>query len=392
MHDKAPMKMRIRRLSFYVLLSVFLFAAGAAFYVSGIAGRSSGDILRLHGWVEGTDVSLSAKVKGEVIRLAVIEGSDVKKGDLVAQIKSDQVQSQIMTAKAKIEEAEAMLVKTHNRVEILKSNLEGAKIALDLSKNQSEAKIRQAEASVASAKAVLSQAETNFAKAAKDYARYSALVRDNIVPQSKMDGVDETYKVAQAEVERAARGVSLQEAGLTLAKTSLTETRLRENDIITIERELVAATTEEAIASAGVDAVRAQKSEIEATLADTFIYSPIDGTVTNKMIEVGENVVPGAALVVVTDLSDLYVKTYVEQMHIGKIKLNTTCRIHVDSFPDRAFNGKVIFMASRAEFTPRDVQMDEHRTAMVYKIKVGIDNPEGRLKPGIPADVDLKWD
>jgi len=83
-------------------------------------------------------------------------------------------------------------------------------------------------------------------------------------------------------------------------------------------------------------------------------------------------------------------KTYVEQVDVGKIKLNSPCEIYVDSFPGRGFGGKIIFMASRAEFTPRDVQMDEHRTAMVYKIKVGIDNPEGLLKPGIPADVNLK--
>jgi HlyD family secretion protein len=380
-----------RRLLFYVLLLLFLSGAGAALYVSLILGHSCGENIRLHGWVEGTDVSLTAKVKGEVIRLMVIEGSNVKKGDLIAQIKSDQTQSQIKGAEAKIEEANATLAKTRHRIAVLRSNIEGAKIALDLCKNQSGAKIRQAEAALASAKAVLVQAETNYAKSSKDYTRYSRLVKKDIISESHMDSVEEAYKVAQAEVERATRGVSLQEAALTLAKATYTETKLRENDIITLERELEATKTEESIALAVVNATRAQKSEIEATLADTFIYSPANGNVTNKMIEHGENVVPGTALVVVTDLSDLYVKTYVEQTHIGRIKLNTPCKIYVDSFPGRSFKGKVTFIASRAEFTPRDVQMDEHRTAMVYKIKVGIDNPEGLLKPGLPADVTLKW-
>ena len=382
--------MKMRHFAFYLLIVLFSFAVGAVFYVSMFTSHSK-DTLKLHGWVEGTDVALSAKVKGEVIRLLVIEGSEVKKGQLVAQIKSDQIQAEDLNAQAKIEEAEAIFAKARNRVEILKSSLEGAKIALELCKSQSEAKINQAEAAVASAKAVLVQAEAKFCKAEKDYDRYCHLVKDNIISQSQMDSIEEMYKVAKAEVERASRELSNQEANLTLAKTSLTEIRLRENDVITLEKELISAINEEMIAKATVEAARAQKKKIEATLADTYIYSPVNGTVTSKMIEQGENVVPGTPLVVVTDLSDLYVKTYVEQIDIGKIKLNTPCKIKVDSFPERSFAGQVIFIASRAEFTPRDVQMDEHRTALVYKIKVGINNPEGLLKPGLPADVELKW-
>ena len=335
---------------------------------------------------------MSAKVKGQVIKLDVEEGFEINKGVLVARIDSDQIQSQIANAEAQIAEAEAMLTKTRNRVEVLQSRLEGSEIALELSKKQSGAKIRQAEAALASAKAVLDQAESNFAKAEKDYQRFTPLAKEKTISQSRMDGVDEVYKVTKAEVERATRGILLAEANLALAKSTRTEILLRKNDITTLERELTAAETDESIAKAGVDAANARKSEIEATLADTYIYSPVKGTVTDKVIELGENVVPGTPLVVVTDLAQLYVKTYVEQSEIGKVKLNDACRIYVDSFPDRYFEGRVIFVASRAEFTPRDVQMNEHRTSMVYKIKVGIENPALILKPGMPADLDLKWD
>jgi len=385
-------KIRLRKFLLLIILFFFMCGLGAVYYSSTHYSGQKKGIIRLHGWVEGTDVSLSAKVKGQVIKLTVDEGFDVKKGDLIAQIDSDQIQSQITNATAQIAQAEAMLTRTHNRVEIFQSRLEGAKISLELSKEQSNAKISQAEAALASAKAVLDQAETNFSKAEKDFQRFTPLAKQKTISQSRMDGVDETYKVTKAEVERATRGILLAEANLTLAKSTQTGIRLRENDVITLERELTAARTDEDIAEAGVDSAIARKSEIEATLADTYIYCPVKGTVTDKVIELGENVVLGTPFVVITDLAQLYVKTYVEQSKIGKVKLNYPCRIHVDSFPDRYFKGHVIFVAARAEFTPRDVQMNEHRTSMVYKIKVGIDNPGLILKPGMPADIDLKWD
>jgi len=385
-------KIRLRKFLLLIIVFFFLCGLGAVYYSSNHYGGQKKGIFGLHGWVEGTDVSLSAKVKGQVIKLNVDEGFDVQKNDLIARIDSAQIQSQIANAKAQIAEAEAMLTRAHNRVEILQSRLEGSRIALELSGKQSKAKIRQAEAALASAKAVLDQAETNFSKAEKDYQRFTPLAKQKTISQSRMDGVDEAYNVTKSEVERATRGIFLAEANLTLAKSTQTEIRLRENDVITLERELIAARTEESIAEAGVDSATARKSEIEATLADTYIYSPVKGTVTDKVIELGENVVLGTPLVVITDLTLLYVKTYVEQSKIGKVQLNNPCRIRVDSFPDRYFKGQVIFVAARAEFTPRDVQMNEHRTSMVYKIKVGIDNPGLILKPGMPADIDLKWD
>lgn len=385
---------KIRRRKFLLIIIVFVFfcGVGAAYYSTTYNGGSEKGFLRLYGWVEGTEVSLSAKVKGEIIELNVEESSEVKKNDLVARIKSDQIQSQLTEAEARIAECEAILNKTHNYVEILQSRFAGTKIALELSRKQSKAKINQAEASLASAKAVLERAKTNYSRAEKDYNRFLPLAEKKTISQSKMDSIEESYKVTQAEVERVIREVLLAEASLALANSSLTEIRLRENDVHTLAKELVAARTDGTVAQAVLDSAKAQKKETEATLADTFVYSPVKGTVTDKVIELGENVVFGTPIVVLVDMAQLYVKTYVKQVDIGKIKLNDPCRIFVDSFPDRYFEGKIILVASRAEFTPRDVQMDEHRSTMVYKIKVGIDNPEGILKPGMPADVDVKWD
>ena len=247
---------------------------------------------------------------------------------------------------------------------MLESRIRGARIALELVKRQSAASIAQAEA--------------ELDKAEKDYERFSSLAEKKVIAQSRMDEVKKAYEVAIA--------------GLSLAKSSLTDIRLKENNVATVERELATAKTNEGMARAALNGVIAKKQEIEATLSDTFISSSVKGTVIDKVIELGENVVPGTPIAVVVDLTKLYIKTYVEQRDIGKVRLGDEARIYVDSFPGRSFEGRVIFVAPKAEFTPRDVQMGGHRSTMVYKIKVGIDNPQGILKPGMPADVDLKWD
>ncbi|MDO8786138.1 MAG: efflux RND transporter periplasmic adaptor subunit [Syntrophales bacterium] len=357
-------KITRRKLILSVVILFFILGIVAIYISATREGGAKKGILRLHGWVEGTEVNLSSKVKGQVMQLNAEEGSEVKAGQLVAVIDSEQIKAQIANAEAEITRSQEAVRRGSDDVEVLESRIRGARIELELVKKRSAASIDQAEA--------------EFAKANKDYKRFSSLAEKKAIAQSRMDEIKKAYDVANA--------------GLSLAKTSRTDIRLKENNVATGERELATAKTNKDMARSSLNGAMARKNEIGATLNDTFIYSPVKGTVIDKVIELGENVVPGTPLAVVVDLAGLYVKTYVEQRNIGKVKLGDEARIYVDSFPDRYFTGKVILVAPKAEFTPRDVQMNEHRSSMVYKIKVAIDNSQGILKPGMPADVDLKWD
>jgi HlyD family secretion protein len=357
-------KITRRKLILSVVILFFILGLVAIYISATLESKAQKGILRLHGWVEGTEVSLSSKVKGQVIQLNAEEGSQVKAAQLVAVIDSEQIKAQIANAEAEIAGSQEAVRRASDDVEVLESRIRGARIALELVKRQSAASIAQAEA--------------EFDKAEKDYKRFSSLAETKAIAQNRMDDIKKAYDVASA--------------GLSLAKSSLTDIKLKENNVATVERELATAKTNKDMARSALNGAMARKQEIEAMLNDTFIYSPVKGTVIDKVIELGENVVPGTPLAVVVDLANLYVKTYVEQRNIGKVKLGDEARIYVDSFPDRYFTGKVILVAPKAEFTPRDVQMNEHRSSMVYKIKVGIDNSQGILKPGMPADVDLKWD
>ena len=383
---------RKRKIILFTILFFFILGLVAIWYCKYMAGHSKKGILTLHGWVEGTEVSLSSKVRGNIIKLPIDEGYDVKKDDLMAQIDSEQINAQLDAASAKVKNAEDLLKKAKNDVLIFKSKVKGAEIALDLSQQQSSARIGESEAMLSAMKEHLKQAEFNYDKAQKDYIRFSALVKKKKISESKMDSIDEVYKVTKAGVERAGKDIEKSKASLALAKTSISDIKLKKNEIETLKRELAGAVTEVDIASTVLESARAKKKEIKADVVDTFINTPVNGTIIEKFVEIGEHVVPGTPVALIIDMSQLYIKTYVEQIYIGKIKYGDLARIYVDSFPDRYFEGKVTLIAPKAEFTPRDVQMDEHRSRIVYKVEVGIDNPEGVLKPGMPADVDLKWD
>lgn len=141
---------------------------------------------------------------------------------------------------------------------------------------------------------------------------------------------------------------------------------------------------------------QAQLKEAEAAarvarvaLDDTRLTSPVDAVVTRTHAEVGETVAAGRPVVTLTNLAKPWVRVYVPETAIGRIRLAGVADITVDSFPDRVFKGRVTYIASRAEFTPKNVQTQEERVKLVFAVDVTADNPDGTLKPGMPADVLL---
>jgi HlyD family secretion protein len=130
------------------------------------------------------------------------------------------------------------------------------------------------------------------------------------------------------------------------------------------------------------------KSQLEKTEVD----APEDGTVMVRAVETGEVVQPGQPLALLVDLSKLELKVYVPEREIGKVELGGAARVKVDAFPERFFDARVARVDDYAQFTPRDIHVPEERTRMVYGVTLALDNPDGRLKPGMPADAWIRWD
>jgi HlyD family secretion protein len=126
---------------------------------------------------------------------------------------------------------------------------------------------------------------------------------------------------------------------------------------------------------------------LDAQLAKLTVYAPLDGVILTRSVEPGEYVQPGAAALTMGDIRELTITVYVPEDRYGEIHLGQTARVKVDSFPDVTFTASVTHIADQAEFTPRNVQTAEGRSSTVYAIKLTVTDPQGKLKPGMPADV-----
>jgi len=138
---------------------------------------------------------------------------------------------------------------------------------------------------------------------------------------------------------------------------------------------------------------KAAVTEAQSVLHDLTITAPSTGIITTRIVNAGEVVTAGAPLFDIVDLDRLYLKAYIQELHIGKIRLNLPAQVYIDAYPDQHFPATVRYISSRAEFTPKEVQTHDERVKLVYAVKLYLDkNPEHRLTPGLPADAIIRWD
>ncbi|MFA5857529.1 MAG: efflux RND transporter periplasmic adaptor subunit [Elusimicrobiota bacterium] len=136
-------------------------------------------------------------------------------------------------------------------------------------------------------------------------------------------------------------------------------------------------------ASAAVDVIKSQ-------IGNAYFRSPIDGTIVDKPVSIGETLFPGTVLCSIADLDDVWLKIYVPSTKLGRITVGQSVEVTTDSFPNKKYEGKIINIATKAEFTPKNIQIKEERAKLVFAVKIGVQNIEQELKPGMPADAIIK--
>jgi HlyD family secretion protein len=201
---------------------------------------------------------------------------------------------------------------------------------------------------------------------------------------------------AQAQVQAAEAGLSATASRAVLAETSLARVEklyasgnLTRQEIDHARTEATAARDALAAAGNAVDAARAQRNVAQARMNDCTVIAPVSGTISAVAFRLGETVIAGSVPVTIIDLSQTWLTVYLPERLLGRVKLGDTCRVRVDAYPKRDFDGTLSFIADKAEFTPKDIQTKEERINQVYRMKITLPNPESILKPGMPADVYL---
>jgi HlyD family secretion protein len=295
-------------------------------------GTENGTILA-SGTIEAVEVSIAAKTSGQIEKIFFEEGAHIQPGDTLAVIDSASLAIQLRQAEAAVDLAESQLALL----------LKGARVE----------DIRQVEEAA-------KQAEATLKLASEDLGRIRNLYAKESVTLKMLQDTETRFKVAEAQQ--------------TAAQQALQKVRK-----ITRPEEIKVAEARLAQAEAGRDLLK-------KTIADATIISPTGGIVTHKAREPGEFVGPGTTLLTIADLENVRLNIYVTEVDLGRIRLGQQADVRIDSHPGRVFGGTVIFVSPEAEFTPKNVQTQEERVKLVYRVKVQIPNPEGILKPGMPAD------
>lgn len=300
------------------------------------------------GYVEATDVRVATRVSGRVATVNVTEGARIEAGAVVATISTTDVD--LALARVRAERAQA-----------------AAQLDLLLSGSRPE-DVRQAEAQAAAAAADRKAAEAEVSSARADEARFQQLLANKAGSVKQRDDAVARRELAEARLRAAADRVSAASA--------------------TVDRLKAGARPEEiASARARVATVDAQIASMEHDKSEAVISSPIGGVVAGRLVEPGELVAVGTPVAIIVDLDHAWANVYVEETLVPHIKLDQAATVVTDA-GDR-LEGRVSFIASRAEFTPRNVQTANERAKLVYRIKVSVDNRKGILKPGMPVEVDL---
>jgi len=217
-------------------------------------------------------------------------------------------------------------------------------VLIELEDKELQAKLRQAEAAYRVSLAQLAQSKSNLDNLKANLERIKELYRAGSATQQQLDDIETEYQVAKEQLNLA--------------------THLTEQNKATIEL-------------------------IRTQIENFVIKSPLNGLVLSKNTEAGEVILPGVSLLTLGDLSRPWVKIYIKETDLGKVKLGQKAQVRIDTYPDKVFEGKVTYISNRAEFTPKNIQTKEERVKLVFGIKVSLDNPLQILKPGMPADVSL---
>ncbi len=342
----------------------------------------------LHGVVEIQEVLVGSKVGGRVAETSAAEGSLLKAGDAIARLEVPELEARRAQAEARVKEGEADLEKARNgpRAEekaAAQAAVETARARLALLKAGSRPE------QVAAAKAELEAAAADLKFAEEDFARNDKLIAEKTISRNEWDIARAARDHARGRHAAAKAGLDLLLAGSRKEDIDAAEAEVRRAEAG--EALLQAGTRPEEVAAADarVGGLRAALREIDADLAEAVVRAPEESVLEVLSVRKGDLLAPGAPVARLHRAADLWVKAYVPETELGTVRLGQEAEVTVDSFPGRKFAGKVSWIASQAEFTPRNVQSADERRHQVFAVKVVVADPGGAFRSGMAADVVL---
>jgi HlyD family secretion protein len=347
------------------------------------------NVIALSGRIEGDDSTISAKTSGRIREIRVREGDSVKTGDVIALLDDEQAVAREQQSQSAAREAETRITHSQEQIGVLREQLKQASITVEQAKLDAEGRVRQAEAQVASAEANLSQAQAGYEQALYDAETFSRLANSGDVSERQGKQARTTAEAQAAVVESAKKQVAAARGALTASRANLKNPSIRSSQAAAIDKQIAQAQSDVAAAHAAADRARAQLKESQANRADLTVVAPFEGTIATRTAEPGEVVQAGTAIVTMLDLSKVYLRGFVPEGDIGRVKLGQPARVYLDSDPKHPIDALISRIDPEASFTPENTYFRDERVKQVVGVKLLIKNPTGSAKPGMPADGEI---
>ncbi|HWF39170.1 MAG TPA: efflux RND transporter periplasmic adaptor subunit [Candidatus Acidoferrales bacterium] len=340
----------------FVMVLGFLFLIGVVVYVTT---TPKGNDIPLTGVVDGNTVIVSPQITGRMITLKVDEGSEVTKGELIAELDPKELEANLDAAKANVASLENQVTEANHNY--------------TWTNDQTGASIEQAGARVTSSKAQIEQAQVALARDKDDLARMQKLFAKGEISAQDRDHAEAAVKMSQANVDALEQSAMAEAAALNVAQANRKQVDVRKSEISTTLAQL--------------EQARATEAQVATQLGYTKIYAPIDGIVSVRVAKQGEVVSEGSPIVVLVDVNHLWVRADVEETYIDSIQFGQKLRVQLPSGDVR--EGDVFFKGVEGDYaTQRDVSRTK-RDIKTFAIKVSLPNPEHRLFMGMTATVLL---
>jgi HlyD family secretion protein len=376
------------------------------------------------GSIEATQVNIGPKVAGRIIRLTVNEGDRVTAGRVVAELEPQESTAQVAQALAQVTQAQAKLTEArqavaaqeqvtsaqvaqaHAQVTSAATGVPQSEAQLTIQERTVQEAVRNAQAQLSAAEAQAASALSALVKAREDLSRTRALFAQGAVSAQDVDAAQTAYDASVAQDRSARDAITQAQASLATAEANLLQIEVRRQAVIAARAAVTQAQAGLLNAQSGYTVVQQRREDLaaaEAALAQAqanleyqqviaahnVITSPLSAIVQTKYVQQGEVVAAGTPLYTVIDLQDIWLRTFIPEEQISRVKVGQAARVTVDSFPGRVFQGRVIEVSSRGEFTPGNVQTRGDRVKLVFSVKIQLDNSDNSLKPGVPADAEI---
>jgi HlyD family secretion protein len=378
----------MKRKKAFIIIVILLAGTALSYkYIRGL-GLQDPNIIRVSGNIEITDAELSFKIAGQVQERLISEGEEVKAGQIVARLDSTELSQEVAVRQAEVQAAEAVLAEFEagsrpEEIREAEALYQKAQAALDgLLAGSRPQEVEEAKASSKAASA-------EFGRWKPQFERQKRLYEKGIISSQEFEETKASYQTAYQKLREAEEHLKLVVEGPRKEQINQAREQARQAKArIDLVRKGARQETIDR-AQAQLQQAKAALGMAETRLSYATLYSPLSGIVLSENVEPGEYVAAGTPIVTAGDLKNVWLRAYISETDLGRVKLGRSVKVTTDTYPGKVYLGKTSFIAVEAEFTPKNVQTSEERVKLVYRIKVDIANPNMELKAGMPADAEI---